>query len=219
MGLLESLYFSIYYATGHYVWRPRSSSSDISKNRQTCPTWPTDFGKPERGKWNCALWHYFQTWCPFFAEGHRVTQWSIIPDTSQTWSEKVPLGSHFDTTFFSAWTIKSFLDICLMQFPSFSFVIPKINQVWFWNGIECNSSRLFLQQMQVWKNLILPNDNITFIDLTCSSNIGWQVPRSPLWSHYLSLPSLPNVSSSFFAYNSGAALGNDKTYHKTIVGK
>ncbi len=37
-----------YFATGHYVWRPKSSLSDIFENRRTCPTWPADFGKPGR---------------------------------------------------------------------------------------------------------------------------------------------------------------------------
>ncbi len=34
------------YFAGHFVWRPRSSSSDIFKIHQTCLTWATDFAKP-----------------------------------------------------------------------------------------------------------------------------------------------------------------------------
>ncbi len=39
--------------TGHFVWRSRSLLSDIFKNRRTCPTWPTDFGKP--GMWKLGM--------------------------------------------------------------------------------------------------------------------------------------------------------------------
>ncbi len=59
------------YFAGHFVWRFRSSSSDIVKICLTCLTWLTDFAKPE--------------WLPFLQGIPPQQRFSLFPDL--LWSQ------------------------------------------------------------------------------------------------------------------------------------